>query len=134
MLDPRVIGEDHYQTATRVQQTLQEYKSLQDIIAILGMDELSEADKLTVERARKIQRFLSQPFAVAQVFTGIEGKLVDLKETISSFKAILNGEGDDLPEGTDYTLLAFSPKTLLTHVFDRCLLHDRIFRRCPREG
>ncbi|EDU46540.1 ATP synthase subunit beta [Pyrenophora tritici-repentis Pt-1C-BFP] len=102
MLDPRVIGEDHYNTATRVQQILQEYKSLQDIIAILGMDELSEADKLTVERARKIQRFLSQPFAVAQVFTGIEGKLVDLKDTIRSFKAILTGEGDDLPEGAFY--------------------------------
>jgi F-type H+-transporting ATPase subunit beta len=100
MLDPRVVGEDHYQTATKVQQMLQEYKSLQDIIAILGMDELSEADKLTVERARKLQRFLSQPFTVAQVFTGIEGKLVDLKDTIRSFKAIMNGEGDDLPEGT----------------------------------
>ncbi|KAF2754960.1 alpha-glucan branching enzyme [Pseudovirgaria hyperparasitica] len=102
MLDPRVIGQDHYDTATRVQQMLQEYKSLQDIIAILGMDELSEADKLTVERARKLQRFLSQPFAVAEVFTGIEGKLVDLKDTISSFKAIMNGEGDDLPEGAFY--------------------------------
>lgn len=99
MLDPRVVGDDHYETATRVQQILQEYKSLQDIIAILGMDELSESDKLTVERARKIQRFLSQPFTVAQVFTGIEGKLVDLKDTIRSFKAILSGEGDDLPEG-----------------------------------
>ena len=99
MLDPRVVGQDHYDTATRVQQMLQEYKSLQDIIAILGMDELSEADKLTVERARKLQRFLSQPFTVAQVFTGIEGKLVDLKDTIRSFKAIMNGEGDDLPEG-----------------------------------
>src|SRR3954464_3966277 len=97
MLDPRIIGDEHYNTATRVQQMLQEYKSLQDIIAILGMDELSEADKLTVERARKLQRFLSQPFAVAQVFTGIEGQLVDIKETIRSFKAILNGEGDDLP-------------------------------------
>ncbi|KAH7073558.1 alpha-glucan branching enzyme [Paraphoma chrysanthemicola] len=102
ILDPRVIGDEHYQVATRVQQTLQEYKSLQDIIAILGMDELSEADKLTVERARKLQRFLSQPFAVAQVFTGIEGQLVDIKETIRSFKAILNGEGDDLPEGAFY--------------------------------
>lgn len=102
MLDPRVVGEDHYQTATRVQQMLQEYKSLQDIIAILGMDELSEADKLTVERARKLQRFLSQPFTVAQVFTGIEGKLVDLKDTIRSFKAIMDGEGDDLPEGAFY--------------------------------
>jgi F-type H+-transporting ATPase subunit beta len=99
MLDPRVVGEDHYQTATHVQQMLQEYKSLQDIIAILGMDELSEQDKLTVERARKIQRFLSQPFTVAEVFTGIEGKLVDLKDTIRSFKSIINGECDDLPEG-----------------------------------
>ncbi|EMD87483.1 hypothetical protein COCC4DRAFT_192700 [Bipolaris maydis ATCC 48331] len=108
MLDPRVIGDEHYQTATRVQQILQEYKSLQDIIAILGMDELSEADKLTVERARKIQRFLSQPFAVAQVFTGIEGKLVDLKETINSFKAILSGEGDDLPEGAFYMVGDFA--------------------------
>jgi len=120
MLDPRVVGQDHYDTASRVQQMLQEYKSLQDIIAILGMDELSEADKLTVERARKLQRFLSQPFTVAQVFTGksrlltkhvlktnvlclgIEGKLVDLKDTIRSFKAIIAGECDDLPEGAFY--------------------------------
>ncbi|KAL8966921.1 MAG: hypothetical protein Q9197_005712 [Variospora fuerteventurae] len=102
MLDPRVVGDDHYTTATRVQQMLQEYKSLQDIIAILGMDELSEADKLTVERARKLQRFLSQPFTVAQVFTGIEGKLVNIKDTIRSFKAIMDGEGDDLPEGAFY--------------------------------
>merc|ERR1712058_222697 len=102
MLDPRIIGQDHYDTATKVQQMLQEYKSLQDIIAILGMDELSEADKLTVERARKMQRFLSQPFAVAQVFTGIEGVLVELKDTIRSFKAIMNGEGDDLPESAFY--------------------------------
>jgi len=102
MLDPRVVGQDHYDTATKVQQMLQEYKSLQDIIAILGMDELSEADKLTVERARKLQRFLSQPFTVAQVFTGIEGKLVDLKDTIRSFKSIMNGECDDLPEGAFY--------------------------------
>ncbi|KAF4120960.1 F-type H+-transporting ATPase subunit beta [Geosmithia morbida] len=108
MLDPRVIGQDHYDTATRVQQILQEYKSLQDIIAILGMDELSEADKLTVERARKIQRFLSQPFTVAQVFTGIEGQLVDVKETINSFKAILNGEGDQLPEGAFYMVGDFA--------------------------
>lgn len=99
MLDPRIVGQDHYDTATRVQQMLQEYKSLQDIIAILGMDELSEADKLTVERARKLQRFLSQPFTVAQAFTGIQGRLVDLKDTIRSFKMIMNGEGDDLPEG-----------------------------------
>ncbi|KAJ5243070.1 uncharacterized protein N7469_001397 [Penicillium citrinum] len=102
MLDPRIIGDEHYNTATRVQQMLQEYKSLQDIIAILGMDELSEADKLTVERARKLQRFLSQPFAVAQVFTGIEGQLVDLKDTIRSFKAIIAGEADDLPESAFY--------------------------------
>ncbi|KAK5194032.1 atp2, beta subunit of the F1 sector of mitochondrial F1F0 ATP synthase [Exophiala xenobiotica] len=102
MLDPRVVGQEHYDTASKVQQMLQEYKSLQDIIAILGMDELSEADKLTVERARKLQRFLSQPFTVAQVFTGIEGKLVDLKDTISSFQKIMNGEGDDLPEGAFY--------------------------------
>ncbi|KAJ4307054.1 atp2, beta subunit of the F1 sector of mitochondrial F1F0 ATP synthase [Collariella sp. IMI 366227] len=108
MLDPRIVGQDHYDTATRVQQILQEYKSLQDIIAILGMDELSEADKLTVERARKIQRFLSQPFTVAQVFTGIEGKLVDLKDTIASFKAILSGEGDDLPEGAFYMVGDFA--------------------------
>src|SRR6202000_1108699 len=108
ILSPRVVGQEHYDVATRVQQILQEYKSLQDIIAILGMDELSEADKLTVERARKIQRFLSQPFTVAQVFTGIEGTLVDLKDTIRSFKAILNGEADDLPEcklSSRYTIL-----------------------------
>ncbi|GJN72485.1 ATP2, beta subunit of the F1 sector of mitochondrial F1F0 ATP synthase [Purpureocillium lilacinum] len=102
MLDPRIVGQEHYDTATRVQQILQEYKGLQDIIAILGMDELSEADKLTVERARKIQRFLSQPFTVAQVFTGIDGILVELKDTIASFKAILNGEGDSLPESAFY--------------------------------
>ncbi|KAF2491649.1 alpha-glucan branching enzyme [Lophium mytilinum] len=108
MLDPRVVGDDHYDTASKVQQMLQEYKSLQDIIAILGMDELSEADKLTVERARKMQRFLSQPFTVAQVFTGIEGKLVDLKDTIASFKSIMNGEGDDLPEGAFYMVGDFA--------------------------
>merc|ERR1712111_115200 len=102
ILDPRIVGDEHYQTATKVQLMLQEYKSLQDIIAILGMDELSEQDKLTVERARKLQRFLSQPFTVAQVFTGIEGKLVDLKDTIRSFKSIINGECDDLPEGAFY--------------------------------
>ena len=89
LLDAAVVGQEHYDVATRVQETLQTYKSLQDIIAILGMDELSEQDKLTVERARKIQRFLSQPFAVAEVFTGIPGKLVRLKETVASFKACL---------------------------------------------
>lgn len=108
MLDPRVVGQDHYDTASRVQMMLQEYKSLQDIIAILGMDELSEADKLTVERARKLQRFLSQPFTVAQVFTGMEGRLVDLKDTIASFKAIMEGEGDDLPEGAFYMVGDFA--------------------------
>ncbi|ORX95622.1 ATP synthase F1, beta subunit [Basidiobolus meristosporus CBS 931.73] len=98
MLDPRIVGEEHYDIATGVQKILQSYKSLQDIIAILGMDELSEEDKLTVERARKIQRFMSQPFAVATVFTGFEGKMVSLKDTIRSFKEILEGKHDSLPE------------------------------------
>ncbi|MBT6440977.1 MAG: F0F1 ATP synthase subunit beta [Alphaproteobacteria bacterium] len=102
MLDPRIIGQDHYDIAREVQRILQTYKSLQDIIAILGMDELSEEDKLTVSRARKIQRFLSQPFHVAEIFTGAPGKLVDLKETISGFKAICAGEYDDLPEAAFY--------------------------------
>jgi F-type H+-transporting ATPase subunit beta len=102
MLDPRVIGEEHYKVAREVQRILQTYKSLQDIIAILGMDELSEEDKLTVSRARKIQRFLSQPFFVAEVFTGTPGKLVDLKDTISGFKAICAGQYDDLPESAFY--------------------------------
>ncbi len=102
MLDPRIVGEEHYAVAREVQRVLQTYKSLQDIIAILGMDELSEEDKLTVARARKIQRFLSQPFFVAEVFTGAPGKLVDLKDTISSFKAICAGEYDDLPEAAFY--------------------------------
>lgn len=99
LLDPRVVGEEHYKVATDVQKILQDYKSLQDIIAILGMDELSEEDKQTVERARKIQKFLSQPFEVAHVFTGFEGRLVKLKDTIRSFKEILEGKCDDLPEG-----------------------------------
>ncbi|CCE93923.1 F1F0 ATP synthase subunit beta TDEL_0H00640 [Torulaspora delbrueckii] len=102
LLDAAVVGQEHYDVATKVQETLQAYKSLQDIIAILGMDELSEGDKLTVERARKIQRFLSQPFAVAEVFTGIQGKLVRLKDTISSFKAVLDGKYDHLPENAFY--------------------------------
>ena len=102
MLDPRVVGEEHYRTATRVQQILQEYKSLQDIIAILGMDELSAEDKLTVERARRIQRFLSQPFAVAEVFTGLKGELVSLKDTLRSFQEVLDGKHDDLPESAFY--------------------------------
>ena len=100
--DPNVIGEEHYHTARSVQAVLQRYKELQDIIAILGMDELSEDDKLTVQRARKIQRFLSQPFTVAETFTGTPGKYVPLKETVSSFKAIVAGEYDHLPEQAFY--------------------------------
>jgi F-type H+-transporting ATPase subunit beta len=102
MLDPRIVGDEHYSIATNVQRVLQDYKGLQDIIAILGMDELSEEDKLTVERARKIQRFMSQPFAVAEVFTGYEGKLVSLKDTIRSFKEILEGKHDNVPEAAFY--------------------------------
>lgn len=119
ILDPRIVGNEHYDIATGVQKILQSYKSLQDIIAILGMffllcctvtptdlvfsfltgmDELSEEDKLTVERARKIQRFMSQPFSTAQVFTGHEGRLVSLKDTVRSFKEILDGKHDSLPE------------------------------------
>ena len=102
LLDPLVIGEEHYKVATDVQQVLQRYKSLQDIIAILGMDELSEDDKLAVARARKIERFLSQPFDVAKVFTGADGKQVPLAETVQSFKAVVAGEYDHLPEGAFY--------------------------------
>ncbi|WP_308915787.1 F0F1 ATP synthase subunit beta [Jannaschia sp. LMIT008] len=102
ILDPAVVGEEHYQVARDVQGILQRYKSLQDIIAILGMDELSEEDKLTVARARKLQRFLSQPFDVAKVFTGADGKQVPLDDTISSFKAVVAGEYDHLPEAAFY--------------------------------
>jgi F-type H+-transporting ATPase subunit beta len=102
LLDPSIVGEEHYQVARDVQGILQRYKSLQDIIAILGMDELSEEDKLTVTRARKIQRFLSQPFDVAKVFTGSDGVQVPLEDTISSFKAVVAGEYDHLPEGAFY--------------------------------
>ena len=102
ILDPRIVGEKHYRVARDVQKILQAYKSLQDIIAILGMDELSEEDKLTVARARKIQRFLSQPFFVAEVFTGSSGKLVDLDSTIKGFEAICEGEYDHLPESAFY--------------------------------
>jgi len=102
ILDPRIVGNEHYQVAREVQKILQAYKSLQDIIAILGMDELSEEDKLTVARARKIQRFLSQPFHVAEVFTGSPGKLVSLQDTISGFKAICEGTFDYLPEAAFY--------------------------------
>ena len=102
ILDPRIVGDEHYRVAREVQKILQTYKSLQDIIAILGMDELSEEDKLTVARARKIQRFLSQPFFVAEVFTGSPGKLVDLDSTIKGFDAICKGEYDHLPESAFY--------------------------------
>jgi len=102
MMDPLIIGEEHYKVARGVQKVLQDYKSLQDIIAILGMDELSEDDKQIVYRARKIQRFLSQPFAVATPFTGMEGKLVPLKTTIASFQEILQGKHDKLPEQAFY--------------------------------
>ncbi|HKK98199.1 MAG TPA: F0F1 ATP synthase subunit beta [Marivita sp.] len=102
LMDPQIVGEEHYQVARDVQGILQRYKSLQDIIAILGMDELSEEDKLTVARARKIQRFLSQPFDVAKVFTGSDGIQVQLEDTIASFKAVVAGEYDHLPEGAFY--------------------------------
>jgi F-type H+-transporting ATPase subunit beta len=102
VLEPGVVGQEHYDTARRVQETLQKYKSLQDIIAILGMDELSEEDKLTVSRARKIQKFLSQPFHVAEVFTNIPGLFVQLEDTVKSFKAVVDGEYDHLPEAAFY--------------------------------
>ena len=97
-LSREVVGDEHYETATKVQEILQRYKDLRDIIAILGMDELSDEDKVTVRRARKIQQFLSQPFFVAEQFTGIPGKFVPLKETVRSFKEILEGKHDELPE------------------------------------
>ena len=102
MLDPQIIGEEHYKVARGVQQVLQKYKDLQDIIAILGMDELSEEDKLVVDRARKVERYLSQPFFVAEVFTGSPGKYISLEETIAGFKGILEGKYDDLPENAFY--------------------------------
>jgi F-type H+-transporting ATPase subunit beta len=102
ILDPRVLGEEHYQTARTVQQILQRYKDLQDIIAILGMEELSEEDKLVVARARKIQRFLSQPFFVAEAFTGQPGKYVSIKDTIKGFREVVEGKHDDLPEQAFY--------------------------------
>ena len=98
ILDPRIVGEEHYQVARGVQEILQRYKELQDIIAILGMDELSEDEKLLVNRARKVQRYLSQPFFVAEQFTGMEGKYVPISETIRGFKEILEGRHDDIPE------------------------------------
>jgi F-type H+-transporting ATPase subunit beta len=98
ILDPLIVGQRHYDVATRVQETLQRYKDLQDIIAILGIDELTEEDKVTVARARKVQRFFSQPFFVAEQFTGLPGKTVPLEETIESFEGLVNGDYDDLPE------------------------------------
>jgi F-type H+-transporting ATPase subunit beta len=102
ILDPQIVGEEHYAVARGVQRILQRYKDLQDIIAILGMDELSEDDKVTVARARRIQRFLSQPFFVAEAFTGTPGKYVKLPDTVKSFKRIVDGEFDDLPEQAFY--------------------------------
>ena len=102
MLDPIIVGEKHYNTARGVQKLLQDYKSLQDIIAILGMDELSEEDKLTVSRARKVQRFLSQPFFMSEVFSGKPVKFVPLNETIDGFSALLQGVGDEYPESAFY--------------------------------
>ena len=102
MLDPRIVGDEHYEVARQTQKILQDYKGLQDIIAILGMDELSEDDKITVARARKVQKFMSQPFHVAEIFTGTPGKFVSLEESIRGFKEILSGAHDDLPEGAFY--------------------------------
>jgi F-type H+-transporting ATPase subunit beta len=102
VLDPRVVGEEHFQVAREVQQTLQRYKDLQDIIAILGMDELSEEDKVTVARARRLQRYMSQPMFVAAQFTGREGKYVERKETVRGFREILDGKHDQLPEQAFY--------------------------------
>jgi F-type H+-transporting ATPase subunit beta len=102
LLEPRYVGEEHYSVARRVQETLQRYKDLQDIIAILGVEELSEDDKIVVGRARRIQRFLSQPFFVAEAFTGRPGKYVPLKETIAGFKELVDGKLDDLPEQAFY--------------------------------
>jgi F-type H+-transporting ATPase subunit beta len=102
MLSPLVVGEEHYAVARQVQQVLQRYKALQDIIAILGMDELSEEDKLTVARARKVERFMSQPFHVAEIFTGSPGKFVDLADTIKGFKGLVEGKYDHLPEAAFY--------------------------------
>ena len=98
ILAPEIVGREHYETARDVQRILQRYKELQDIIAIMGMDELSDEDKLTVNRARKVQRFLSQPFSVAEQFTGMEGKYVPLKETVRGFREIMDGKHDDIPE------------------------------------
>ena len=102
ILDPRIVGEEHYNMAQAVKRILQSYKDLQDIIAILGIDELSEDQKLTVSRARKIQRFFSQPFHVAEQFTGLQGKYVKVEDTVRSFKEIIDGKHDDIPEQAFY--------------------------------
>ena len=104
MLDPDIVGEEHYEVARTVQEILEHYNELQDIIAILGMDELSDEDKLLVRRARKLQRFLSQPFSVAEKFTGVRGIYVPLSETIRSFKAIISGEADEYPEAAFFNV------------------------------
>ncbi len=142
IMDPNVIGKEHYAVARGVQKILQDYKSLQDIIAILGMDELSEEDKLTVARARKIQKFLSQPFQVAEVFTGHAGKLVTMEQTISGFKEILDGKHDHLPEVAFYMVgdisevsdsecLLFNGFTSSTFLF--CIIGDPE-GRAPGQG
>ncbi|HRT67576.1 MAG TPA: F0F1 ATP synthase subunit beta, partial [Bacteroidota bacterium] len=113
IMDPLIIGEDHYNTATECVQILQQYKNLQDIINILGMDELSDEDKLAVYRARKIQRFFSQPFFVAEQFTGYEGRYVKIADTIAGFRAILDGKTDDIPEDL------FTYAGTIDEVFDR---------------
>ena len=114
ILDPRILGEEHYKVARGVQEILQKYKELQDIIAILGMDELSEEDKLVVSRARKVQRFLSQPFFVAGQFTGLPGKYVPINETIRGFREILEGKHDEVPES--YFLNAGSIDDVLARI------------------
>ena len=101
-MDPQIVGDEHYNTAREVQSLLQRYKELQDIIAILGMDELSEEDRLVVARARKVQKFLSQPFFVAEQFTGLKGKYVDIKDTVRAFREILDGKHDSVPEQAFY--------------------------------
>jgi len=131
LMDANIIGAEHYFTARRVQEILQEYKSLQDIIAILGMDELSEDDKLTVARARRLQRFLSQPFSVAEVFTGRKGKFVPLAANIASFKSIIAGEYDHLPEGESCRMAEAWFQALVN---GRSHPHPRSFRRLLHDG
>uniref|UniRef100_A0A0E0L5G3 ATP synthase subunit beta n=1 Tax=Oryza punctata TaxID=4537 RepID=A0A0E0L5G3_ORYPU len=132
MLSPHVLGEDHYNTARGVQKVLQNYKNLQDIIAILGMDELSEDDKLTVARARKIQRFLSQPFHVAEVFTGAPGKYVELKESVNSFQGVLDGKYDDLPEQSFY-MVGGIEEVIWDEVGEPVAMRDRMLLELEQE-